>query len=414
MKYLLSIFFLFFYSVISAQEKHFVFIQSDNNQLFYVSINGKLYSSTAKGYVIIPKLTDGDYNFSIGFAQNTFPEQNFQYSVNKKDLGFNLKNFGEKGWGLFNLQSLSVIMAAGTASNDVAKAISESAISKENDEPVISFNKKKKAEITADPQTKTTADASVNEQVAKNEISKDEETKLGNTVTGSKENNNIPDNAQATIESSVKKSGATDGVMKVSEINESDGVHIAYVEGEGNKTDTINVIIPSDKSLSNTENNASSSQTDISDSTEAFLNKPVVSENDKAKSDSIKFLDLNMDDSKKDIKQGRTEQDNNVTAITNSKCKNVATDEDYARLRRKMAMGTNDEKMINEAEKIYRNKCFTTLQIKSLSTLFLSDEGRYNFFNASYNSVSDLSQYYLLQSEFIDPEYVNRFKALLQ
>ncbi|MEJ7682443.1 MAG: DUF4476 domain-containing protein [Segetibacter sp.] len=103
-----------------------------------------------------------------------------------------------------------------------------------------------------------------------------------------------------------------------------------------------------------------------------------------------------------------------MTAITNSKCKNVATDEDYARLRRKMAMGTTDEKMINEAKKIYRNKCFTTSQIKSLSTLFLSDEGRYNFFNASYNSVADLSRYSLLESEFIDPAYANRFKALLQ
>ncbi len=420
MKYFLNIFFLFFYvSVLSAQEKHFVFIQSDNNQLFYLSINGKLYSSTATGYVIIPKLTDGDYNFSIGFAQNAFPEQNFQCAVNKKDLGFNLKNFGEKGWGLFNLQSLSVTMAAGTAGNDVAKAISETTISKESDEPVISFSKKKKAEIAADAQTKTIADASVNEQVAKNERSKDEETKPDNTITGSKESNNISNDAETTAESNEKtnnsavESVTTDRVKKVSEITGSDGVHLAYVEGD-NKTDTINIIIPSNRSVPDTEKNTSSFQTDISESNETFLNKRAASENDKAKRDSAKFLDLNMDVSKKDIKPGRTEQDRNMTAVTNSRCKNVATDEDYARLRRKMAMGTNDEKMINEAKKIYRNKCFTTRQIKSLSTLFLSDEGRYNFFNASYNSVTDLSEYYLLQSEFIDPAYVNRFKALLQ
>ncbi|MEJ7682442.1 MAG: hypothetical protein WKG06_32240 [Segetibacter sp.] len=108
--------------------------------------------------------------------------------------------------GLFNLQSLSVTMATGTAGNDVSKAISELTIPKENEEPVISFNKKKKAEIPADPETKTTADASVNEQVSKNEKPKDEETKPDNTVTEFKENNNIPDNAQTTAESDVKTS----------------------------------------------------------------------------------------------------------------------------------------------------------------------------------------------------------------
>ncbi len=63
---------------------------------------------------------------------------------------------------------------------------------------------------------------------------------------------------------------------------------------------------------------------------------------------------------------------------------------------------------------MYRNKCLTTSQIKKLSTLFLSDEGRYNFFNASYNSAADISEYGTLQSEFIDPAIANRFKAMLQ
>jgi hypothetical protein len=150
MRYLLSIFFLAFcLSFLSAQEKHFVFIQSENNQPFYVFLNGKLYSSTARGHLIIPKLTDGNYSFSLGFAQNAFPEQNFQYKIDKKDLGFNLKNFGEKGWGLFDLQSFAVIMAVTSNTNDVAKAISEKTTPKENDEPLISFNKKKRDTVAA-------------------------------------------------------------------------------------------------------------------------------------------------------------------------------------------------------------------------------------------------------------------------
>ena len=45
-------------------------------------------------------------------------------------------------------------------------------------------------------------------------------------------------------------------------------------------------------------------------------------------------------------------------------------------------------------------------QIKGLSTFFLSDEGRYKFFDASFVSVADVSQYSTLQSEFIDPAFL--------
>ena len=399
MKYFLSIFFLSFcLSCLSAQEKRFVFIQSDNNQPFYVFLNEKLYSSTAKGYIIIPKLNDGDYNFSIGFAQNAFPEQNFKYTI-QKDVGFNLKNFGEKGWGLFNLQSLSVTMASDSNTDNVAKAISKSGVAKEKDEPLISFNKKKKDTVAAN--IKTNADALSDERTVKDEKLKDQEVNPDNAISEAIVKNG--DNAE--------KPGTTSNVKKVSEFEEADGKHLAFAEDDGKKTDTIQIIIPSDKTVSNTENNSSSSQPDISNSTEA---SSAALDNNKAKNDSLKFLNINPDKSKTEEKGMGADLPNNTTALTNSKCKNVATDEDYSRLRRKMARETSDEKMINEAKKIYRNKCFTTSQIKKLSTLFLSDEGRYNFFNASYNSVADTSQYYQLQSEFIDPAFVNRFKNLLQ
>ena len=62
-------------------------------------MNEKVQSSTASGYIILAKLLDSTYNFSIGFPQNKWPEQNFSVSVSKKDNGFLLKNFNEKGGG---------------------------------------------------------------------------------------------------------------------------------------------------------------------------------------------------------------------------------------------------------------------------------------------------------------------------
>ncbi|MDQ6815649.1 MAG: hypothetical protein M3040_18110, partial [Bacteroidota bacterium] len=141
MKYLLNILLLsFFLNNLSAQEKHFIFIQSDAKQPFYISLNSKLYSSTASGYLIIPKLTDGNYSLTVGFAQNAYPEQTFNLAVQNKDLGFDLKNFNEKGWGLFNLQTLDITMASTANSNVVAKALNTSS---NTATPVISFEKKK-------------------------------------------------------------------------------------------------------------------------------------------------------------------------------------------------------------------------------------------------------------------------------
>ena len=172
MKYFLSICFLFFcLNFLSAQDRHFVFIQSDTKQPFYVSVNGKLYSSTASGYVIIPKLEDGNYNLTIGFAQNAFPEQTFSIPVQNKDLGFGLKNFNEKGWGLFNLQSLDITMASAGNTNVVAKALSETS-NANAPAPVISFEKKK--DTTTQLATKSTATTTL----AKEDASKDTPTKV--------------------------------------------------------------------------------------------------------------------------------------------------------------------------------------------------------------------------------------------
>jgi hypothetical protein len=81
-----------------SQKVYFVYLQSENEQAFYVKMNGTIRSSSASGYFIISKLRDSTYNFAIGFPQNKWPEQNFSVSVNKKDHGYLLKNVGEKGW----------------------------------------------------------------------------------------------------------------------------------------------------------------------------------------------------------------------------------------------------------------------------------------------------------------------------
>ena len=95
------------------------------------------------------------------------------------------------------------------------------------------------------------------------------------------------------------------------------------------------------------------------------------------------------------------------------KCQTVANNDDFLKLRRKMAARTNDDGMLDEAKKYFKSKCFATEQIKNLSTMFLSNAGKYNFFSAAYNYTTDVENFSSLQSELKDEYYINQFKEML-
>lgn len=100
-----------------CQAYHFMYLQTDFKQPFYVRLNDKIYSSSENGHLILGKLEhDTTIQFAVGFPKNKFEEQQFKVKI-KDDLGFLLKNFGEEGWGLFNLQTLELIKNGNLPSN---------------------------------------------------------------------------------------------------------------------------------------------------------------------------------------------------------------------------------------------------------------------------------------------------------
>ncbi len=95
-----------------AQQDYFVLIQADNNQPFYARLEGenKSISSSVQGHMILSQLKDGSYTITIGFPKKLFPELQFSFVLHKKDLDLQLKDLGDKGWGLFNPQTLELKM----------------------------------------------------------------------------------------------------------------------------------------------------------------------------------------------------------------------------------------------------------------------------------------------------------------
>src|SRR5258705_5143788 len=146
-----------------SQKVYFVYLQSENEQTFYVKMNTTIRSSSASGYLILSKLRDTTYNHAVGFPQNKWPEQNFSVSINKKDHGYLLKNFGEKGWGLFDLQTLTVQMAASGSAKIEEKRVEEN----------------KDVSVFTDILSKAADDPSLKEKSAE---SKTEEKKLATVI----------------------------------------------------------------------------------------------------------------------------------------------------------------------------------------------------------------------------------------
>ncbi|MGZ8554191.1 MAG: hypothetical protein ACXWV8_12335, partial [Chitinophagaceae bacterium] len=162
-RFICSILLLAFCSVAFSQKVYFIYLQSEAEQPFSVKINEKTYNSSPSGYLILSNLKDSSYNFKISFPQNKWPAQQFSVTIKSKDYGYLLKNFGEKGWGLFDLQTMSVLMSGTVAREKAGKtelrevsAFTEILSRAANDptlkeKPVFAVNKKEEKKETVQP-----------------------------------------------------------------------------------------------------------------------------------------------------------------------------------------------------------------------------------------------------------------------
>ena len=95
----------------AQEQQYFVYIQNEKPQPFYVKYNGKVLSSSDRGYIIIAELPAGTTPLTVGFPKNEAPEQQFQVKLGKNDQGYLLKQTDEKNFALYNLQTFSVTKA---------------------------------------------------------------------------------------------------------------------------------------------------------------------------------------------------------------------------------------------------------------------------------------------------------------
>lgn len=487
-----GIFILLFPLAALSQKEYFIYLESDGGQAFFARIGDKTVSSSSGGYLILPQLRDTTHTFIVGFPGNKWPEQRFTVTMRGNDHGYLLKNFEGKGWGLFDLQTMSVQMASGNATakkqetsngsvslfteilskaaNDPSlreKPVFASNISQQPSQPVQTVNRSsetvaatpkkeepkpiapdtvsKKEEVVAKLETKKeetkpepidtlskkeeviakletkkqdpplqveqkqepavkTADSlktivrqepPITEQekpvtlkeepvVVKTETSKEKEETEVNKADRQKEQVEEPVRTSSPSENSLTgRTGPAPSpdyerseVIKKAESSTTDGFGLVFIDKIADfRQDTIQIFIPNARTI-------------MGDARKKAAN-------------DRKFLDI--DENTKAVSKG--------TARNN--CSSQATEDDFFRLRKKMAGIKDSESMINEAKKEFKGKCFSVDQIRNLGNLFLNEAGKFQFYEMAYPNSSDKNGFAVLQAEFRDPYFVHRFKNLV-
>ncbi len=397
----------------AQQQYHFIYIQADNQQPFYVKYSGKNYSSSSIGYLILPKLSDGNVPLQIGFAKNLYPEQNFNLTVAGKDLGFALKNFAEKGWGLFNFQTTDIVMNGNAATSNNNQEAAKTTTNKSN-----AFGNMLASAIndsTLNQQRVEATDSSAKTKVPSNLIS-------------------ATDTAQATAQSKTVKDSSGAGLNTSSQTYNNPTAVDSLIKQYSNNTDSIAATkktLDPMKAIVKSAEKTNDSGTDLTfldntskDTIHAFIplaNKPDVATKaataDSAKKEVANPF-FNNNNTATNVEKA-TSLDTSSTVIrtdptlVNAACNKMFSSSDADKLKRKIISAGKQDEILNAVRKSLHGKCITTDQVKDLGNLFLSDENRYGFYDVAYPFVYDFGNYGQLQNTLIDTYFKNRFKALL-
>jgi hypothetical protein len=421
MKRLLTGFFFIYFFIsfdIKAQQNHFVYIQADNKQPFYVRLDKNVYSSTASGYIVLAKLKSGVHNLVFGFPKKEWPEQNIRCTIEDKDLGYLLKNFGEKGWGLFNLQSSVILLASeNIKKSDFVKTIRTDAfsnmLSTVVNDPSIKEDEPLKQEIKKVAADETNAGVAGNLPYTKQAIkASGNEGGQTETLKAAK-----PSNEKLRISLKNDSADAKVNITKKLSYKGNEGLEMVYTDFTGGLKDTISILIPSETETMEIVAEKPETKSIPLDNGKAKQNESSHINIAEKKKDS-KFLEIEFPNPNRKTNEIRDDSLIKYVAskspMINSDCKNFATNEDFLKLRKKMAAEENPEDMVIISKKIFKTKCFTTEQLKNLSVLFLKDSGKYSFFDAAYPFVSDSQNYLLLEGQLTEPYYINRFRVMIK
>ncbi|MBL7727713.1 MAG: hypothetical protein JNM68_08510, partial [Dinghuibacter sp.] len=398
---------LLFIQQVYAQQVYFIYLQAENRKPFYARMNNKVYSSNSSGYLLLPKLQNGGYRLAIGFPGQNKTEEEFLFTVNGADQGFDLKEHNNGAHYLFNLLNYKMeypvtadagtgkdTASAGNFGDLLAEAVKDPSVkqiepvkkepSVKTDKPVEPPVAKKKEELSAPEDTlkqvvapvqKTETPPVQNNPVQ--EVKKEEPATPGKVIEEPVKTNLPAKEPAETIPQKV-----TGEVVVVFRKPGKDGADLVFADHTNGQRDTVRIFLPrlADDTLT---------AVPPKPVPEAIPEKAPEPVKEMPKTEPVKevappkkdspFLDIEVknpnkettpvapDTLKQEVKPVPVAPDSGTASgklvMRNTDCKKIAGDEDFVKLRKKMAGETSDEAMIAAAIKTFKTRCFTTEQV---------------------------------------------------
>lgn len=394
---------------IRAQHTHFIYFQHEQSAAFYVKHEGQIIRSSPQGYLILSKLQKGKQVFYVGINEANQPLLQFILDSLDRDRGFLIKNFSSSGWGLFDLQN-AVIIHPVNENTQAGKAEEKKKLVVPVNDPFGNML----AEVTKDSAVKYVAlpekpIVKDTVQIKKSALSNQPEGKKADSV-------------------GVQSFLAVRSDVQLLNKQENDSSYLfSFIVSQAKKVDTVHVQIDKSVTVTVKSDTVIRENLIIQEQVKPEISEPIVRKdtvteiNNELVADSTKKISDNQEEIQS-VKIVEPATDSivvkQVLPVVSSKeamnsCKKTASEDDFIRLRKKMAGQRTEEKMMEEAQKVFRQMCFTTVQIGQLSGLFLSDEMKYRFFDAALKHVSDLKEFPMLGNQLRDPYYRKRFDALM-
>ncbi len=375
--------------VSSSKAQHYFFIEADNQQAFYIKKNDSIYSSSANGFLIIPRNTEKTFTITVGFPMNKFPEVQFKLDEMDRDKGFQLKNFQEKGWGLFDRSSLLVIMQSATGVKVVENKVNKpqleggdfaNMLSEVTDDKTLLA--KGKTVLKAAPKNADSKPLSKPVKPASKPEAKPNQLVQTTTSAASQVKPEIKPNQSAQLITNtitkVKVDSSEKGMLSIKYIDKS-------AEGKADVVD-LKIEVPiSQVAPSNAE-------------TDDLFNKQ--------KQNELTNLQKK-DDSSKLNTQSLGLQSPSICTFPK------ASEKDIKNIQRKLLGYVKGEEQVDFAEKGYKNKCFTTNQTMEISWFLLNEDMRLAFFKRIVNLISDQENVKLLESGFVKEDNIQSFREFI-
>jgi Domain of unknown function (DUF4476) len=471
MKTVLASLFLIFSLAGFSQRQYFILVESESRQPIYVRVGETTYNSSSIGHVILSGMSDSVYTLEIGFPKDQFPSHQFVIKINKRDHGYQLKNLSDKGWVLFNYQTMELLQPVkkegmsqagysllkrndGFAKllsqvvNDtavlyslvydkplesVAKTESKPSVetaTKADNKPAVESTTKSDAKPPAENLTKTEIKPVVEESSAKSDTKPPAENPTKNETKPPLEATVKTEPKPGTDSQLAKKdeilrepvelpkqTANLTIVSKVKESQSDSGKHITYIDNR----DSIKIFIGSDQPATKQTPPEASKETrkEIVDSEENKVDKVVVPPVPTANAANPPTQTILKEDPGSVSKSTPKEKKDTVIqqkkiVLVNSDCKAIAWDNDVDKLRVKMLGEKDVDNKISIARKIFKAKCFTAAQIKGLTELFATDQDKYKFLDAAYPFAVDTENFKELSYLLTDEYYIKRFRTMVR